>query len=98
MILRRSHPSDKLIVVSRQITIQNEVGRHVRPAAEFVRVANGFRAEITLIKVEQRFSASSLIDVLRDSFDCGASAMLEARGADVQATFTRVDTLIAVSR
>ena len=37
MILRRTHPSDKLIVVSRQITVQNELGLHARPAAEFVR-------------------------------------------------------------
>src|SRR5438093_898954 len=82
MILRRSHPNDKLIVVSREIIIQNELGLHARPAAEFVRVANGFRAEITLIKGEQRFSASSLIDVLRANLDRGATAMLEARGAE----------------
>ena len=69
MILRRSHPADKLIVVSRQITVQNELGLHARPAAEFVRVANRFRSEITLIKDEQRFSAASLIDVLRANLD-----------------------------
>ena len=94
MILRRSHPDDKLIVVSREITIQNELGLHARPAAEFVRVANGFRAEITLIKDEQRFSASSLIDVLRANLDCGATAMLEARGADAEAAVTRLEKLL----
>ena len=73
MILRRSHPDDKLIVVTREITVQNELGLHARPAAEFVRVANSFRAEITLIKDEQRFSAASLIDVLRANLDRGAS-------------------------
>src|SRR5207302_8439630 len=98
MILRRSHPNDKLIVVARQITIQNELGLHARPAAEFVRVANGFRAEITLIKDEQRFSASSLIDVLRANLDCGASAMLEARGADAEAAITRREKLLAEFR
>src|SRR6267142_2803779 len=85
MILRRSHPDDKLIVVTREITVQNELGLHARPAAEFVRVANSFRAEITLIKDEQRFSAASLIDVLRANLDRGATAMLEARGADAEA-------------
>ncbi len=84
MILRRSHPNDKLIVVSREITIQNELGLHARPAAEFVRVANGFRAEITLIKGEQRFSASSLIDVLRAN----------PRGADAEAAITRLERLL----
>jgi phosphotransferase system HPr (HPr) family protein len=94
MILRRSHPTDKLIVVSRQITVQNELGLHARPAAEFVRVANRFRSEITLIKDKQRFSASSLIDVLRANLDKGASAMLEARGADAEAAITRLEKLL----
>jgi phosphocarrier protein HPr len=94
MILRRSRPTDRLIVVSRQITVQNELGLHARPAAEFVRVANKFRSEITLIKDEQRFSASSLIDVLRANLDKGASATLEARGADAEAAVTRLEQLL----
>ena len=94
MILRRSHPNDKSIVVAREIRIQNDLGLHARPAAEFVRVANRFRSEITLIKGEQRFSASSLIDVLRANLDKGASAMLEARGADAEAAITRLEELL----
>ena len=94
MILRRSHPDDKSMVVTRRGTIQNELGLHARPAAEFVRVANKFRSEITLIKDKQRFSASSLIDVLRANLDRGASAMLEARGADAAAAIERLETLL----
>src|SRR5437667_3225893 len=94
MILRRSHPNDKSIVVAREITVLNELGLHARPAAEFVRVANGFRSEITLIKGGQRFSASSLIDVLRANLDRGASAVLEARGADAEAAIARLEKLL----
>ena len=94
MILRRSHPDDKSIVVARMITVRNELGLHGRPAAEFVRVANRFRSEITLIRDEQRFSASSLIDVLRANLDKGASAMLEARGHDAEAAVTRLEKLL----
>jgi phosphotransferase system HPr (HPr) family protein len=94
MILRRSHPNDKLIVVAREITVQNELGLHARPAAEFVRVANSFRADITLIRENRRFSATSLIDVLRANLDRGATAMLEARGADAEAAITRLEKLL----
>ena len=94
MILRRSHPNDKSIVVTREITVQNELGLHARPAAEFVRVANRFRSEITLIKDEKRFSASSLIDVLRANLDKGATAMLEARGADAAVAIKRLEELL----
>src|SRR6266699_1534015 len=94
MIVRRSHASDKLLLDSRQHPVQDERVLHARPAAEFVRVANGFRAEITFIKGEQRFSASSLIDVLRANLDRGATAMLEARGADAEAAITRLEKLL----
>ena len=43
MILHQSHPDDKLISgITREITVQNELGLHARPAAEFVRVAMAF--------------------------------------------------------
>jgi phosphocarrier protein len=78
--------------------VQNELGLHARPAAEFVRVANSFRAEITLIKDEQRFSAASLIDVLRANLDYGSSAILEARGSDAEAAITRLEKLLVEFR
>jgi len=93
-MLRRSHPDDKLIVVSREIVVQNELGLHARPAAEFVRLANSFRADITLIREGERFSAASLIDVLRANLDCGARAILEARGADAESATNRLVKLL----
>ena len=93
-MLRRSHPDDKLIVVSREIVVQNELGLHARPAAEFVRLANSFRADITLIREGERFSAASLIDVLRANLDCGARAILEARGADAENATNRLVKLL----
>jgi phosphotransferase system HPr-like phosphotransfer protein len=51
-----------------------------------------------LIKDEQRFSAASLIDVLRANLDRGASAMLEARGADAEAAITRLEKLLVEFR
>jgi phosphotransferase system HPr-like phosphotransfer protein len=41
----------------REIKIENGLGLHARPAAEFVRAANVFRSEIWIIKAEERFSA-----------------------------------------
>lgn len=93
-MLRRSRPGDESIVISREITVRNELGLHARPAAEFVRTAKSFRAEVTLIKDDQRFSAASLIDVLRANLDCGASAILEARGLDAEAAITRLEQLL----
>jgi phosphocarrier protein HPr len=93
-MLRRTHPSEKGVVVSREIVVQNELGLHARPAAEFVRIANRFRAEITLIKDGERYSAESLIEVLRANLDCGARATLEARGVDAEKAVNRLEKLL----
>lgn len=66
----------------RQITVTNELGLHARPAAEFVRRANGFRSEIWILTGKQRFSALSLIEVMRANLNRGAVATLEAVGPD----------------
>jgi phosphocarrier protein HPr len=66
----------------RQITVINELGLHARPAAEFVRRANGFRSEIWILTDKERFSALSLIEVMRANLNQGAVATLEAVGPD----------------
>ena len=79
--------------VTREITIANKHGFHARPAAEFVRRANSFRSEIFLTRNGERFSAISLMDLLRGQFECGATATLEAYGVDAEAA---VDALCDV--
>ncbi len=70
------------VSVSREITISNELGMHARPAAEFARKAGSFRSEIALLKDGHRFSATSVIDILRANLERGAKATLEAHGPD----------------
>ncbi len=82
------------VSVAREITIVNEMGLHARPAAEFVRRANGFRSEIWLVKDGKRFSATSLIDVMRANLDRGASAILEANGTDAELAVERLANLV----
>ena len=67
---------------TRQIIVINELGLHARPAAEFVRQANGFRSEIWILTQNKRFSALSLIEVMRANLNQGAVATLEAIGPD----------------
>ena len=79
--------------VTREITIANKHGFHARPAAEFVRKANSFRSQIGMTRNGERFSATSLMDILRGQFECGATATLEAFGTDAPAA---VDALCEV--
>jgi len=79
---RRS--ADDAKKASRPVTITNPLGLHARPAAEFARRARAFRSEVWLVKNEERFSARSLIDILRANLLQGATATLEAQGRDAE--------------
>ena len=90
----REPRAEDAIVVTREVTIVNELGLHARPAAEFARRANAFRSEIWIVKDGQRFSAASLIDILRANLDKGATAVLEAKGRDAEAAVERLARLL----
>ena len=90
----RLRRTKETVSVKREITIVNELGLHARPAAEFVRRANSFRSEIWLVKDGKRFSATSLIDLMRANLDCGTSAILEANGADAELALERLTQLV----
>ena len=83
------------IAVTREITVSNELGMHARPAAEFARKANSFRSEITLIKDGTRFSATSVIDILRATLERGAKITLEAHGVDAEEAVTALEKVLA---
>ncbi len=86
--------SDEGTTVSREIQILNPLGLHARPAAEFAKRANAFRSEIWIVKDGKRFSAASLIDILRANLDQGATATLEAVGRDAEAAVERLAQLL----
>jgi phosphocarrier protein HPr len=77
-----------------EITITNPLGLHARPAAQFVKHALRFRAELWIIKDGQRYSASSLIEILRANLDQGSTAILEATGRDADEALASLCQLI----
>ena len=78
----------------REVRISNKLGLHARPAAHFVKQVRTFRSEIYLVTAEGRYSASSLIEVLRANLECGASATLEAHGVDAEEAVERLEKLL----
>jgi phosphocarrier protein HPr len=82
------------VFARREVRITNKLGLHARPAAQFVKHARSFRSEICLVKDGKRYSAASLIDVLRANLDCGAIATLEAHGVDAEEALQRLEKLL----
>jgi phosphotransferase system HPr (HPr) family protein len=86
-------PEDET-VASRAVTISNPLGLHARPAAEFARHARAFRAEVWLVKDGRRYSAASLIEILRANLLQGATATIEAKGRDAEKAVERLAQLV----
>jgi phosphotransferase system HPr (HPr) family protein len=92
MTFREKRPP---VSTRREVRITNKLGLHARPAAQFVKRARSFRSEIWVVKDGKRYSAASLIDILRANLDCGATATLEAHGVDAEEALERLEKLLA---
>jgi phosphocarrier protein HPr len=66
------------------------LGLHARPAAEFVQAAKAFRAQIWLVRGEERFSADSILDLLSANLNRGETAIIKAEGSDAEKAVKRL--------
>ena len=76
-----------------EVTINNEIGLHARPATFFIQKANEFKSSIWIEKDERRVNAKSLLGVLSLGIVKGTTVTLVADGADEQEA---IDTLTAL--
>ena len=69
-------------MVSKNATVNNEVGLHARPATFFIQKANQYKSTIWVEKDERRVNAKSLLGVLSLGITKDMSVTLIADGAD----------------
>jgi phosphocarrier protein HPr len=80
--------------MEREVKVLNKLGLHARPAAEFVRCAQKFDAEIKIRKDGEMYSAASILDVLMANLDCGSAMVLIAEGPDAESALQRLAELL----
>ena len=78
-------------MISRDVTIKNNVGLHARPATFFIQKANEFKSSIWVEKEERRVNAKSLLGVLSLGIMGGTDILIIAGGPDEE---TAVDELV----
>ncbi len=69
---------------SKEVTVQNQVGLHARPATFFIQKANEFKSSIWVEKDERRVNAKSLLGVLSLGIVGGTAVKIIADGSDEQ--------------
>jgi len=62
-----------------EFTVNNKVGLHARPAANFVQTASKFKSKITVIKDGKEVDAKSIIGILSLGVEKGANIKVKLR-------------------
>ena len=79
---------------TKEITVNNEVGLHARPATYFIQKANELKSGIWVEKEERRVNAKSLLGVLSLGIVKGTVITLIADGSDEAAAVDALCDLV----
>ena len=81
-------------MISKEVTINNQVGLHARPATFFIQKANAFKSSIWIEKDDRRVNAKSLLGVLSLGIVKGTAVNIVADGVDENEAIATLSALI----
>jgi phosphocarrier protein len=81
-------------LIKKEVTLLNKLGLHVRPAAQFTKIASQFKADIFLTKDGMRVNAKSIMGVMMLAANKGAVLTIECDGNDEQELMNKLIELI----
>ena len=82
------------LVIEREATIVNPLGLHARPAAELVKTAAEFEAEVEIIKDTVAVNAKSIMGVMMLAAEAGSTVTFRANGSDAEAAVSALTRLV----
>ena len=80
--------------VIRELIISNQSGMHARPAAAFVKMANKFKAEITVTKDGDSVNGKSIMGLMTLAAAKGTRLVIETNGDDAESAADAIQSLI----
>ena len=80
--------------VIRELIISNQSGMHARPAAAFVKMANKFKAEITVTKDGDSVNGTSIMGLMTLAAAKGTRLVIETNGDDAESAADAIQSLI----
>ena len=83
-----------MAVIEQAVPIVNSLGLHARPAAEFVKVANRFRASIAVKKDAMEVNGKSIMGMMMLAAECGSALTIRVDGDDAEAALDALSSLI----
>ena len=87
-------PNSNVNTVVREYLIQNDIGIHSRPAAAFVKTANKYRSDVSVIYGDKWADGKSILGLLVLEVLTGTSIVVEIVGEDAEAAADAIQELI----
>jgi phosphocarrier protein len=78
----------------RTVTIRNRLGLHARPAADFVKLAAAYSADIWVVRGDLEVNGKSIMGVMMLAAEAGASISIRASGGDAVAALDALAALV----
>lgn len=78
----------------RTVPIRNKFGLHARPAAEFVKLANQFKSDITVRKFDLEVNGKSIMGMMMLAAEYGVEITVRAAGEDAEAAVAQLAGLV----
>ena len=80
--MRAEQDSLVKVVCETEIEIKNAEGLHMRPAMQFVDIANQFDSDITVSNNETEVDGKSIMEMSMLAATCGTKLKIKAEGSD----------------
>ena len=84
-----------MAVVERDVRIVNPLGMHVRPGAEFVKVANKFKSAVEVHKDGAVVNGKSILGMMTLAAECGSTIRIKTNGEDAEQAMNALCELVA---
>lgn len=84
-----------MAVIEREARIVNPLGMHVRPGAEFVKIANRFRSSVQVRKDDTVVNGKSILGMMTLAAECGSSIQIRTEGEDAEQAIGALLELVA---
>lgn len=81
-------------MIEREATIVNALGLHARPAAELVKLATRFDADVEILKDTVAVNAKSIMGVMMLAAEYGSTLKIHAIGDDCEAAADAICRLV----
>lgn len=81
-------------VCETEVEIKNTDGLHMRPAMQFVDIANRFDCEITVSNGENSVEGKSIMQMSMLAATCGTKLKIKAEGADAKQAINALRELV----